>query len=186
MGKIEALLSGRHFRLMFSDEGRFGRITNPHGCWCPSGMRPITHCQIIREYTYAYAAVSPADGELDTLILPNMYTSTFSVFLGEVAVRHPDDHILWVHDGAPSHRSGTLVIPENIRLVELPPYSPELNPVEHLWEEMREKDFWNETFKSMGAVERAMVKSLRNMEEDRALVKSMTSFPWIIRALVSY
>ncbi len=149
-------------------------------------MRPITHCQVIREYTYAYAALSPHDGELDTLILPNMYTSTFSVFLAEVAARHPDDCILWVHDGAPSHRSGTLVVPANIHLVELPPYSPELNPVEHLWEEMREKEFWNRTFKSMSAVERAMVRSLRRIEEDRALVQSMTSFSWIMRSLASY
>ena len=146
-------------------------------------MRPVTNCQMIREYTYAYAAVFPLDGELDSLILPNMYTSTFSIFLAEVSSRHPDDFILWIHDGAPSHRSGTLVVPTNIRLVELPPYSPELNPVEHLWEEMREKDFWNETFKSMGAVERAMVKSLLRLETDRECVKSMTAFPWITHCL---
>jgi transposase len=171
---------------MFSDEGRFGRITDPHGCWAPAGVRPTTHCQMIREYTYAYAAVSPADGELDTLILPNMYTSTFCVFLQEVARRHPEDFILWIHDGAPSHRSGALVVPNNIRLVELPPYSPELNPVEHLWEEMREKEFWNRTFRSMRAVERAMVLSLRRLEQDRPLVTSMTSFPWIMRSLAPY
>lgn len=149
-------------------------------------MRPVTHCQLIREYTYAYAAVSPADGGLDTLILPNMYTTTFSIFLTEVAARHPDDFIVWVHDGAPCHRSGTLVVPDSIRLVELPPYSPELNPVEHLWEEMREKEFWNRTFKSMGAVEKAMVASLRRLEEDRPLIRSMTSFPWIARCLLPH
>lgn len=171
---------------MFSDEGRFGRITNPHGCWCPAGIRPIVGCQIIREYTYAYAALSPLDGELDTLILPVMYTSTFSVFLKEVSDRHPDDLILWIHDGAPSHRSGTLIVPDNIHLIELPPYSPELNPVEHLWEEMREKEFWNQTFKSMSAVEHAMVTSLRRLEADRTLIQSMTSFPWIMRCLVPY
>jgi transposase len=171
---------------MFSDEGRFGRITDPHHCWAPAGTRPITHCQVIREYTYAYAAVSPVDGELDTLILPDMYTSTFSVFLREVSQRHPDEFILWVHDGAPCHRSGTLVVPKNICLVELPPYSPELNPVEHLWEEMREKEFWNRTFLSMRAVERAMVQSLRRLEEDKDLIRSMTSFPWIIRSLMPY
>jgi transposase len=170
---------------MFSDEGRFGRITNPHHCWCPSGKRPITHCQIIREYTYAYAAASPNDGELDTLILPDMYTSTFSVFLQKVSERHPNDYILWIHDGAPSHRSGTLIVPKNIRLVEQPPYSPELNPIEHIWEELREKYFWNETFKSMDAVEETMVTALRTLEEDRKRVQSMTQFPWIMHALAS-
>ncbi len=171
---------------MFSDEGRFGRITDPHGCWCPEGTRPVTKCQCIREYTYAYAAVSPADGALDTLILPDMYASTFSVFLAEVSSRHPNDFILWIHDGAPSHRSGTLIVPANMRLVELPPYSPELNPVEHLWEEMREKDFWNESFKSMRAVEKAMVRSLRRLEENRSLVRSMTAYPWILQSLAPY
>lgn len=168
---------------MFSDEGRFGRITNPHHCWCPPGMRPVTKCQIVREYTYAYAAASPDDGELDTLILPDMYTSTFSVFLREVSDRHPDDSILWIHDGAPCHRSGDLIVPENIRLVEQPPYSPELNPIEHLWEELREKHFWNETFGSMSAVEQAMVRALRELEEDRERVMSMTRFPWIMHAI---
>ena len=148
-------------------------------------MRPVTHCQIIREYTYAYAALSPVDGELDTLILPNMYASTFSVFLKEVSARHPDDFILWIHDGAPSHRSGELVVPKNICVVELPPYSPELNPVEHLWEEMREKDFWNVSFKSMRALEKAMVASLQRMETDHKLVQSISSFPWIMNCLVS-
>jgi transposase len=71
----------------------------------------------------------------------------------------------------------------NIHIVELPPYSPELNPAEHLWEEMREKDFWNATFKSMHAVEKAMVASLRRLEKDPALVMSMTSFPWIMKSL---
>ncbi len=71
-------------------------------------------------------------------------------------------------------------------LVELPPYSPELNPVEHLWEEMREKDFWNESFKSMRAVEKAMVASLRRLEENRSLVRSMTAYPWILQSLAPY
>ncbi len=181
-----ALLSGRRFRLKFGDEGRFGRITDPHGCWAPPGVRPQTHCQLIREYTYAYAAASPDDGELDSLILPNMYTHTFSIFLRELSDRHPDDFIVLVHDGAPAHRSGTLIVPDNILLIELPPYSPQLNPIEHLWEEMREKDFWNHTYRSMGAVEKAMVTSLRRLEEDKACIRSMMSFPWITRCLVTH
>lgn len=168
---------------MFQDEARFGRITDPRRAWCQPGERPETGCQIIREYTYSFAAVSPEDGELDTLILPNMYTSTLSVFLEEVSKRHPEEQITMVMDGAPCHRSGQLVIPENIQLIEQPSYSPELNPTEHLWEELREKWFWNRTFRSLDVMQKTLVTALRNLESQRENVMSMTRFPWIIRAL---
>lgn len=138
---------------------------------------------MIREYTYSFAAVSPQDGELDTLILPNMYTSTLSIFLAEVSLRHPDEQITMVLDGAPCHRSGALKIPDNITLIEQPPYSPELNPTEHLWEELREKWFWNHTFKSLDFMQETLVTALNILESQRENVMSMTQFPWIMRAL---
>ena len=88
-------------------------------------------------------------------------------------------------DGAPCHRAGDLEIPQNIRIAELPPYSPELNPAEHLWDAMRERNFKNVTFTSMEKVEQAMVSSLRTLEEDRERIKTMTGFPWILRALAA-
>lgn len=168
---------------MFEDEGRFGRISDPSSCWAPKGMRPVVHKQMVREYTYAYAAVDPKEGEVDSLILPNMYATTMSVFLKELSERHPDCYILLVMDGAPCHRAGDLEIPENIRIAELPPYSPELNPAEHLWDEMREKDFKNVTFTSMEKVEQAMVRSLQTIEQNMEGMKSLTGFPWILKAL---
>lgn len=177
-------MHGRLFRLMFQDEGRFGRITDPRRAWCQPGVRPETGCQIIREYTYSFAAVSPQDGELDTLILPNMYTSTLSIFLAEVSRRHPEEQITMVLDGAPCHRSGTLEVPNNMTLIEQPPYSPELNPTEHLWEELREKWFWNHTFTTLNAMEKTLVTALQTLEGQRENVMSMTQFPWIMRALI--
>lgn len=168
---------------MFEDEGRFGRISDPTSCWAPKGVRPIVGKQIVREYTYSYAAVDPQEGEVDSLILPNMYASTMSVFLRELSERHPQCHILLIMDGAPCHRAGDLEIPENICIVELPPYSPELNPAEHLWDAMRERDFKNVTFTSMEKVEQAMVASLQTLERDRERIRGMTGFPWILRAL---
>ena len=170
---------------MFEDEGRFGRISDPTSCWAPKGTRPVVHKQIVREYTYSYAAVDPKEGEVDSLILPNMYATTMSVFLQELSQRHPDCYVLLVMDGAPCHRAGDLEIPQNIRIAELPPYSPELNPAEHLWDAMRERNFKNVTFTSMEKVEQAMVSSLRTLEEDRERIKTMTGFPWILRALAA-
>ena len=179
----EATKQGLRLKVMFEDEGRFGRISDPSSCWAPKGMRPVVHKQMVREYTYAYAAVDPKEGEVDSLILPNMYATTMSVFLRELSVRHSACYILLVMDGAPCHRAGDLEIPANIHIAELPPYSPELNPAEHLWDEMREKDFKNVTFTSMGNVEQAMVRSLQTIESNRESMKTLTGFPWILKAL---
>lgn len=123
---------------MFQDEGRFGRISSPRRCWAPRGMRPNVPCQMVREYTYAYVAASPHDGVMDSLVLPQVNAQAMSLFLGEVSSRHPDEFILMVLDGAGWHRAGELKVPENMHLIFLPAYSPQLNPVEHVWENIRE------------------------------------------------
>jgi hypothetical protein len=92
-------------RLMFQDEGRFGRISDPHRCWAPAGVRPTVNTQMVREYEYAFAALSPHDGVLDTLGLPGVNTEAMSVFLAEVAQRHADEFILRVLDGAGWHKA---------------------------------------------------------------------------------
>jgi hypothetical protein len=81
---------------MFEDEARFGRINDPRRCWAPEGLRPEVPVQIVREYTYLFGAVSPHDGVLDTLILPEVNAEAMSVFLAEVAQHHRQDYILLV------------------------------------------------------------------------------------------
>ena len=165
---------------MFQDEGRFGRISTPRRCWAPRGMRPDVPSQIVREYTYAYVAVSPHDGAMDSLILPQVSELAMSIFLREVSERHPDEFILMVMDGAGWHKAKALKVPENMALIFLPPYSPELNPVEHVWESIRENGFRNKAFSSIEAVEDQLMRSLAALERDPASVASMTGFPWII------
>jgi transposase len=164
---------------MFQDEARFGRITNPCDCWAPPGVRPSVPCQMVREYTFAYAAVSPWDGVLDSLVLPVVNAQAMSLFLTEVSERHPDDFILMVMDKAGWHQAADLKIPTNMRIIFLPPYSPELNPVEHLWEEIREKWFPNTVFKSLDAVEHVLVEALAWLEQSREKVAGITGFSWI-------
>jgi transposase len=169
----------RSIRLMFQDEARFGRINEPSRCWAPEGIRPNVPCQIIREYTYAYAAVSPHDGVMDSLILPEVNSEAMSVFLAEVSARHADELILMVIDGAGWHRALDLRIPDNISIIQLPPYSPELNPAEHIWDEIREKWFKNKVFKDLDAVEDNLVNALLDLENDVNRVLSITNFNWI-------
>ena len=168
---------------MFQDEARFGRINHPRRCWAPKGIRPHVPAQMIYEYTYVYAAICPQDGVLDSLILPRVDAEAMSIFLREVSSRHPDAYVIMVADGAGWHRANDLKIPENICLVSLPPYSPELNPVEHLWDEIREKWFGNEVFRDMDGVENQLLNALVCLENDPERVRSLAGFDWIINCL---
>jgi transposase len=103
-----------------------------------------------------------------------------SIFLAEVAERHADEYIIMVLDGAGWHQSVSLDIPENMKLVRLPAYSPELNPTEHLWDEIREKWFPNLVFKTLDAVEAVLVEALRFLENNPGKVASLTGFEWAI------
>lgn len=165
---------------MFQDEGRFGRISDPRRCWAPQGVRPDVPQQVVREYTHAFAAISPHDGTLDSLILPEVTAEMMSLFLEEVSMRHPDEFIMMFVDQAGWHKAKDLKIPENMRLFWLPAYSPQCNPVEHLWEEIREKWFENKVFYSLDVVEDTLVDALATLERDKKKVLGLTSFEWIV------
>lgn len=164
---------------MFQDEGRFGLLGTPRRCWAPRGTRPVVGARLERKYIYAFSAVSPHDGVMDSLVLPWVSAETMSLFLGEVAQRHPSEFILMVMDQAGWHLAGELVVPTNMRLLFLPPYSPELNPAEHLWDALREERFANHVFANLDAVEHSLSAGLRHLEANPQRVRSMTGFKWI-------
>jgi hypothetical protein len=112
-----------------------------------------------------------------------MNTENMEVFLKEISKRHPQDYICMVMDQAPCHTAKKINIPDNIGFLELPPYSPQLNPVENLWEEMREKFFDNHTFSSMDDVEDRMCEAILNFENSTDKMKSITAWDWIIKGL---
>ena len=143
----------------------------------------MVKAMVTQQYTYAYGAVSPMDGRFDSLMLPHVNSECMQVFLDEVAQRYPNDNIVMVLDGAGWHKSQSFALPENLKLHFLPPYSPELNPVEHLWDELREKHFHNRVFDSIDALEDHLVDALRAMENDVDRVASITRWPWIINTV---
>ncbi len=105
------------------------------------------------------------------------------IFLDEIAARHPDKRIVMVLDGAGWHKNQSILLPPNLTLVFLPPYSPELNPVEHLWDDLREKFFHNRVFDSLDALEDQLVTALLAYENNPERVKSIAGWEWIINAL---
>jgi len=174
----------RTVRIMFQDEARFGRMVRIRRCWSPAPSRPKADNGYQRKFTYVYGAVSPMQGELDWKISPRMNTEQMNQFLVPVSQAHPDEFIVMVVDGASSHRSQELRIPENIRLHRLPGYSPELNPQEHVWDELREKEFPNRVFESMEAVVSQLEAGLPRMAANTQALRSLTAWPWIISLIL--
>src|SRR6516162_6375757 len=105
--------------------------------------------------------------------MPTSNTECFQVFLEVLARKFARQDILLVLDGAPNHRCGDLAVPGNITLLYLPPYSPELNPKENLWDEIREKIFNNYALKSMSDVNAKLDEASFYIERSRTLVKSI-------------
>jgi transposase len=103
-------------------------------------------------------------------------------FLDQLSEAYPDHHLLVVLDGAPSHRSGEIFCPENISLLLLPAYSPELDPVERWFQEFR-RELSNKTFESVELLQEALGQALRPYWEDPARLKRLTGFSWWVEAV---
>jgi hypothetical protein len=173
------MVQGRPVRLMFQDEARFGRMVRPKRCWAPAPLRPVVGNGYEREFVYVYGAVSPVEGELDWRLGREMNTMCMAEFLAQVSQAHPADLIVMVLDGASSHKAKDLAVPDNIRLLSLPPYSPQLNPQEHVWDEVREKEFPNRVYNHLDAVIRQLEQGLPRLAADSDRLRSLTAWPWI-------
>ncbi len=134
--------------------------------------------QVVREFLYAMVAVSPLDGDISSLVMPWVDAEAMSIFLAHTSEMFKKEFCLMFLDGAGWHRANNLRVPHNMKLLWLPPYSPELNPVEHIWEYVRENSFGNKSFDSLDDVEDLLCSSLVTLEQQPNIVRSLTSFDW--------
>ena len=114
---------------------------------------------------------------MTSLILPSSNTAMMNLFLAQVAQDFADYFIVMQVDQAGWHRAKDLHVPENIRLIFQPAYSPEVNPVEHLWEEVREKYLHNRVFPSLDELIEVLCQALTALTEDKQRLHSMMFFP---------
>ena len=163
-------------RLMFEDEAGFGQINKPKYCWCKKGIPPSVPCHHIREYRYAYGAVEPLTGDSCFLVMPYCNTACMNVFLRELSRQYAEDIVLLCCDGAAWHKSKTLVIPQNIRLFNIPPYTPEMNPIEQIWKELRKMGFRNEVFATLEKVVDRLCDTICALTSDT--IHSITARRW--------
>ncbi|HEU9316607.1 TPA: IS630 family transposase, partial [Streptococcus pneumoniae] len=163
-------------RLMYQDEAGFGRISKLGSCWSPIGVGPHVHSHYIREFRYCYGAVDAHTGESFFLRAGGCNTEWMNVFLEELSQAYPDDYFLLVMDNAIWHKSSTLKIPTNIGFAFIPPYTPEMNPIEQVWKEIRKRGFKNKAFRTLEDVMNQLQDVIQGLEKE--VIKSIVNRRW--------
>ena len=159
------------------DEGRFGRINSPRKSWCLPKDRPQVAKQVVRQSVVADTFVCPEKAKATSLILPYANTEMMNLFLEQVAKDFKESKIIMQVDQARWHQSKDLKIPENIVLIEQPPYSPELHPVEQIEAEVREKFLDNQLFETLEDLKEQRAHGLKEIAEYGKRLTSLTNFP---------
>jgi len=166
---------------MFQDEAGFGRISDPSNCWAPPKTRPVVPSQRVREYKTVYGAVSPMDGDSFFMVLDKSNTENMSLFMSELSKKFPDDLILLVMDRASWHTANALNKHANIWRFFIPPRTPEMNPIEIVWREIRKLGFKNKAFSSIGEV----VQKFNEVVEyhmTNETIRNLTFWSWVEKA----
>lgn len=168
-------LESKPLVVFYQDEARFGRLSNEAKCWVQSKMVPTVKSQFIREYIYVFSALSAQTGDCYSIISPLCNTDAMNKFLESMCMYYNQFRIVMIMDKAGWHTSSTLVLPQNLAIINLPPYSPELNPVELLWREIRRKHFHNEWFENLNLVEAKLCQILKQLHSDKDQIKRLSN-----------
>lgn len=142
------------------------------------GIKPITNISYTYENFYLYGAVEPMTGESFFLEMPWLNSACFQIFLNEFAKVYPASLNILVLDNGRFHQAKSLQIPDNIVLLFLPPYSPELNPIERLWQDIKAKLFEN-VFTSIKEMQHKLTDILRKYT--KTTIESITSYDYLTK-----
>lgn len=169
-----------HVELWTQDEARLGLKPILRRQWSPRGARPIATARPAYEWLWLYAAVHPASGRVFWLVLPYLNAQLMQRFLDEFARTHATQgkRIVMVLDGATAHRANSLRVPAGITLVQLPPYTPELNPTERLWTIVRE-GVANRDFSTLDELEQSICTRCQKISAAPAQVTALTNYHWL-------
>lgn len=162
------------------DEHRVGLIPILRVVWARRGQRPVAVARIRYEWRYLAGFVHPESGRTSWWIVPTLNAQVFSALLSAFAEEQqvgPQKRILLVHDGAGFHTGKEVKCPTSVELVQLPPYSPELQPAEHLWE-LCDEALANRDFTSLAELESVLSERCCQLNEQTETIRSTTLFSW--------
>jgi transposase len=146
--------------------------------WFTRGQRPTGLCDQRYTWVHLFAAVRPASGEDFALVLPHVSTAAMNVFLARFAHTGPkDEHAALVLDGAGWPTAQHLKVSANVTLIRLPPYSPELNPVERVWLYLRERHLSHRLLDGYDEIVAALCSAWQALTSDR--LRSLTNYPYL-------
>jgi transposase len=170
----------RPVRIFSQDESRFGLLTVRRRRLTVRGIQPVGSIQHVFEWFYVYGAVAPTTGEHFFLELPYLNADTFQVFLEAFAQAFPDSLNILLLDNSGVHTAQRLRWPENVRCVWLPPYCPELNPIERVWRDVKDELAWWQ-FPDLAAQEDFVGHLLRAY--DAPTLQSLTGYTYLVEAI---
>ena len=140
------------------------------------GVQPVCSFQQVFQYTYLFGAFSPITGSQILLELPSCNADNFQIFLNECSKQNPDEYKIIVLDNGAFHKAKSLVIPHNITLLFLPPYSPELNPAEKVWQHFKRK-FTNKHYKTLDEISEFFAETTHSLTPEN--IKSICRYKYI-------
>lgn len=172
----------REVQIHFQDEARFGQQGTLTRVWARRGSRPRAVRQNGRKWLYVLAAVCLGTGRALTLIMPELNTAVINLFLEHFVRGLPEGvHAVVIWDGAGFHTGGDVVVPEHVSLIQLPPYSPELNPVENLWHYLRSHHWSNRRYRDYAELEGEAMRSLNLVCSDAEKLKGICNADYITK-----
>src|SRR3954447_3950880 len=177
---IAAAHPGQQIQVWHQDEARFGQKGTLTRVWARRGSRPRRVRQDGRESLYVMTAVCAASGAAVGLVMPELNTAVVNLFLEELSRRlAPGVHGVLLWDNAGYHTGGGLVVPGNVSLIGLLPYSPELNPVEDLWHYLRSHHWSHRVYPDYEALRDAATESWRAVCLDPEKIRSICAAPYV-------
>lgn len=156
------------------DESRFGLFTRNGRALTAKGVKPICTYQNIFKSTYIFGAFSPLNGDSLVMELPYCNGDNFQIFLNELSSKNAAEFKVIVLDNGAFHKGKSLVIPQNIALIFLPPYSPELNPAELVWLNMKRRTT-NKVYKTTQELKIKLDEIVKELITEK-FIKNLCSF----------
>jgi transposase len=176
---LPAAADGKPVEIWFQDEARIGQKGTLTRLWARIGSRPRAPRDSRYEWAYLFGAVCPERAVGTALVMPYANSEAMNLHLREIArAVAPGAHAILVLDGAGWHTSHTLKPPHNITLLYLPPYSPELNPVENVWEYLRKNNLALRVYETYDAIVDACCNAWIDLIATPATVASITRRRW--------
>jgi len=154
--------------LYFQDESRFGLMTHIGKYLTAKGIKPIVNYKHAFKSTYLYGSYSPVNGDSFVWEINGTDTKIFGAYLKAFSKHRETEYKIVVIDNAGFHSTKNIDIPDNIFLLNIPPYCPELNPCEKIWQHLKSR-FKNQTFDTMENLKEWLADSVKQMTEKQIM-----------------